>query len=915
MPGIQLNTFANHAQAGVDSRFALDGKGGLQATGKRNVANIFTRAWDCITRSDEQIAANKAAASSFIGALREEYGDEIANVMSRDLQAHLSKGRPLTGYRIEQVLAKAERMSNGIQAQNRQLLDECLPELTDWALRAMGNDTHPGVLNRGQAEQALRQAIEGSPAFLQQPFLNAVHFLMDMFGEDGVGQATQEFLSHFKGAAKQALEREVSARLMPGSTALRGASGDGAIDRCFDTLPDEPRGRLKEIEAYLGGIIKASLRIDEDMSPSKVGSYVGMHEYLEGGVEYLQGLDTSGMSDIEKAYVEAMRDDAVHMQGLITERLGLQGLTSDQIRALTDVNREAGMLEQDIGESRLREVEPMCRETARKIGVSMETLRGVQPGNEEARMTLQSVMDRGENAMSIARGLPGAMVNGLRGEDLVSPRHEAHDILARLDEGGFDGPDIAWMHAQGLNVGDTVMRFSLEQVRLLKTQGLGIELGLQYLDKGVPIHPRTLVDDYRDELIVGEPKALGGGQVSKPYDVTYGRDRMVYKEPRINPETGEESGYGPSSKVLGINPEHPQMTVRNVATRVVDELLGFGLVPDTRIGVLGGKLGLVMGYAEGIAPRYTVDVDDTPRQWGKMMAVLGEEDADVLQSVKDGDPETVGILKDLVSATESRYELGAFDVTDSEQGRRILLLADGSPQEKEEARALLRGLPGKIEEGRVIQELRIIAMRQRGDRDLDFDDPVVRQGLVQLQLLDALTAQGDRHQANYIVTQDGSGNYTGVIAIDNDQAFGTKISNPNDLLRRVPGKMVMGPDGERRGGMQNLNGVMLPGVVDREMKAAFDKITSEALRAELAGLLPDPEIEVAVLRLNVIKGHLDQLEGKGMVIGTDEWGGDKANSALQDVHSSYVARDRKYINQLRQEEDLEREIPESQGSV
>src|SRR5690606_3477745 len=120
---------------------------------------------------------------------------------------------------------------------------------------------------------------------------------------------------------------------------------------------------------------------------------------------------------------------------------------------------------------------------------------------------------------------------------------EAHDILALLDEGGFDGPYIAWMHAQGLNVGDTVMRFSLEQVRLLKTQGLGIELGLQYLDKGVSIHPRTLVDDYRDELIVGEPKDLGGGQVSKPYDVTYGRDRMVYKEPRINPETGEESGY------------------------------------------------------------------------------------------------------------------------------------------------------------------------------------------------------------------------------------------------------------------------------------------------------------------------------------------------------------------------------------
>ncbi|MGY6270910.1 hypothetical protein ACXIUT_14555 [Achromobacter denitrificans] len=905
MTGIQLNSFVQHAQNATDTRLALDGDGGLQSTGKRNIGNIFTRAWDCITRSDAQIQANKATASGFVDALREEYGDEIANVMSRDLQAHLSKGRPLTGYRIEQVLAKAERMSSNIQAQNRQLLDNCLPQLTDLALRASGGGTHPGVLDRPQAMQALRQAIEGSEAFQQRSFLNAAHLLMDMFGDDGVGQATQEFLNHFQGTAKQALEHEISSRLLPGSTALRDASGDAAVDRCFNALPPETWGQLKEIEAYLGDTIKESLRMDEKLSPSMVGVYVGMHEYLEGAAEHLRSVDTEGMSDIENSYVEAMRDDAVHMQGLVRERLGLQGLTADEMRALADVNREAGMLEQDIGEGRLPEAGQACAGLKETLGRSLAVLRGIQPAGEDARKALESVIDRGEGALSVARDLPDALQNGLRGEDLAESEHDARDILARLGEGGFDGPDIAWMHTQGLNAGDTVMRFSPGQIQLLKSQGLSIELGLQYLDKGVPIHERTLVDDYRDELIIGEPKALGGGQVSKPYDVTYGRDRMVYKEPLINPETGEESGYGPSSRVLGIDSRHPQMTVRNVATRVVDELLGFNLVPDTRIGVLGGRLGLVMGYAEGIAPRYTVDVDDTPRQWGQMIAALGEDNPDLLQSVKDGDPETIEILKELVSANDSRYELGAFDVSDSEQGRRILQLASGLPQEREEARTLLGGLPGKIEGGAVIQELRITAMRQRGDRDLEFDDPVLRQGLVKLQLLDALTAQGDRHQANYIVAQDAGGRYTGVVAIDNDQAFGTKIGNPNDLLRRVPGKMVMGPDGLMRGGMQNLNGVMLPGVVDRDMKAAFDGIAAEALRARLAGLLPEQEIELAVQRLGVIKGHLEKLESEGMVIDPGEWGSGKATAALQDEHSSYVARDRKYIDQLRREENEE----------
>ncbi|SSW65717.1 hypothetical protein [Achromobacter agilis] len=905
MPGIQLNSFANHAQGAADSRFTLDDNGGLQSTGKRNIGNLFTRAWDCMTRSDAQVAANKAAANSFVSALREEYGDEIANVMSRDLQAQVSKGRPLTGYRIEQVLAKADRMSTHIQAQNGQLLDGCLPALTDWALRVTGGSSHPSVLGRAQTVQVLRQAIEGSQAFQQHAFQNAAHMLMDMFGEDGAGQAAQEFFDHFKGTAKQALEHEVSVRLMPGSTALRDTCGDDVINHCFSTLPGEEQGKLREIEAYLGDTIKESLRMDGKMSPSKVGVYVGMHEYLESSVEHLSGLDTSGMSDVEKSYVDAMRDDALLMQGMIKDRLGLQGLTSGQMRALTDVNRDAGMLEQDVGEGRLQQADQACRGLAQSLGDSLEILRGVAPGNAETRMVLTSVMERGESALSMARDLPGAVTKGLRSEDMVSSSHDARDVLARLGEGGFDGPDIAWMHAQGLNVGDTVMRFSSEQIQLLKVQGLSIELGLQYLDKGVPIHQRTLVDDYRDELIVGVPKALGGGQVSKPYDVTYGRDRMVYKEPQINPETGEESGFGPSSRVLGIDPGKPQMTVRNVATRVVDELLGFNLVPDTRIGVLDGKLGLVMGFAEGIAPRYTVDTDDTSRQWGQMVMAYGDENPDLLQSVKDGDPETVTVLMDLVRANDSRYELGAFDVTDTEQARQILQLADGSPDERETAQTLLRGLPGKIEDGRVIQELRITAMRQRGDRDLEFDDPVVRQGLVKLQLLDALTAQGDRHQANYIVTQDAGGRYTGVVAIDNDQAFGTKIGNPNDLLRRVSGKMVMGPDGVMRGGTQNLNGVMLPGVVDRDMKAAFDEMTPEALRAQLAGLLPDQEIELAAQRLAVIKSHLQQLERNGMVIDPADWGGDKVTAALQDEHSSYVARDRKYIGQLRQEEDLE----------
>ena len=709
---VSLNTYRDVASLGPNVRFKLDEQAELRADGRRNIGNIFTRAWDCITRSDAQVASNKALAQDFVQALREEYGDEIANTLSRDLSAQLSKGRPLTGYRMQQVMDKAERMSDNMQANNRQLLNECLSELTDSALARLGGKAQG--LDRFAAAAVIRQAIVDTPEFQEHGFKNALHLIMNEFGDDGDGYARQQFVEHFQDRALKTLE----CRLL------------------ISSLP-----------------LEKSVQLDVD---------------------------------------------------------------------------------------------------------HMTTSKG----------TMQ-------------------------------------DVVARLGEHGFDEEDLAWMHQQGMHVGDTVMRFSPEEIALLKGSGLGIEMGLQYLDKGIPIHERTLVGDYTDRQVLGVPRPLSGGAVSKPYDVTYGERRMVYKEPQFNPKTGAENGYGPTSRILGIDPQRPQMTVRNVATKAVDELLGFDLVPETRIGTLNGKLGLVMGYAQGISPRYDEDVNTTVEQWQMLSLCLHEFD-DPLQAVKDGNPKAVATITELLEANESRYDLNA-DITDSDMGRRILALSRGTPQEQEKAQEILGKILGRIEDGRVIQELRITTTKQRGD-EVDFEDPVLRRELVKLQLLDALTAQGDRHQANYIVRQDDLGRCTGLVAIDNDQAFGTRISNPNDLLFSVMrGGGVVGPDGVTRPGTDGLNGVLLPGVVDREMKAAFDRITADDLRQSLTGLLPAEEIATAVMRLAIIKSHLDTLEREGKIIEPGDWGGERATTALQGKFDSYVGRDRIYAETLRQSEATDRQ--------
>ena len=710
---VSLQTYGLAARQGVDDRIALDQQDGLRTDGKRNIGNIFTRAWDCINRSDAQVASNKAIARDFVQALREQYGDEIANTMSRDLSAQLSKGRPLTGYRMQQVMEKAERMSDNMQANNRQLLDDCLSELTDSALARLGDKARG--LDRFTAAVVIRQAISDSPEFKEHGFKNALHVIMNEFGDDGDGFAQQQFVEHFQDRALKTLE-------------------------CRLLISDLP-------------------------------------------------LDKSVQLDVDH----------------------------------------------------------------------MTTSKG----------TMQDVRDR-------------------------------------LGEQGFDEEDLAWMHRQRMHVGDTVMRFSPEQVALLKSRGLSIELGLQYLDKGIPIHERTLVDGYTDDQVLGVPTPLSGGAVSKPYDVTYGESRMVYKEPQINPKTGLESGYGPTSRLLGIDPQRPQMTVRNVATKAVDELLGFDLVPETGIGTLNGKLGLVMGYAEGITPRYDEDLNTTAQQWRTISLCLSAEHDDPLQAIKDGNPQAVASMKDLLEATDSRYELNV-DITDSPMGQRILAFSRGTPQEQEKAREILDKMLGRIEDGHVIQDLRITTTRQRGD-EVNFKDPVLRRELVKLQLMDALTAQGDRHQANYIVKHDIEGRCTGIVAIDNDQAFGPRVGNPNDLLFSVmQGAGVQGPDGIRRAGTEGLNGVMLPGVVDREMKAAFDAVTADDLRASLAGLLPSEEIAAAVMRLAIIKTHLETLEREGKIIEPDEWGGERATTALQGRYDSYVGRDRAYAETLRQDEETDRQ--------
>lgn len=298
--------------------------------------------------------------------------------------------------------------------------------------------------------------------------------------------------------------------------------------------------------------------------------------------------------------------------------------------------------------------------------------------------------------------------------------------------------------------------------------------------------------------------------------------RTVFKEARA----GE--GMGPASDTLGIDQGNPRMAVRNVATKVVNDLLDFNIVPETRFGTLDGKLGMVMSFATGVQP--------TPMR--------------------------------------------EVDITDEGFGQTILLTIQTSPDQAQDMREAFKA---------VVRDNRVYQLQPHSVTEINYENADLRRDMVKLQLLDALCGQGDRHGENYFIELDNDGNYQRLVAIDNDQAFGTRTDHPNQLLFRQDGDQL-DIDGQKFGD-PSMRGVLLPDVIDTNMRDSFMNLTPEALRDSLTGLLNDAEINSALRRLDAIKLHISNLPPE-QIIAPTAWGSDVATRALQDPERSYVGRER-----------------------
>ena len=130
--------------------------------------------------------------------------------------------------------------------------------------------------------------------------------------------------------------------------------------------------------------------------------------------------------------------------------------------------------------------------------------------------------------------------------------------------------------------------------------------------------------------------------------------------------------------------------------------------------------------------------------------------------------------------------------------------------------------------------------RNLGTSSMKNHDGRAMKQLADLQILDYICGNMDRHAANMLYQFDDNGKLIGVQGIDNDTAFGTAVPKYGDFV-----------------GHMTLPENML--AVSESMARRLHEITPEILKFSLRGYgLTEPELNAAVERMNVIKKAIEK---------------------------------------------------------
>jgi hypothetical protein len=357
------------------------------------------------------------------------------------------------------------------------------------------------------------------------------------------------------------------------------------------------------------------------------------------------------------------------------------------------------------------------------------------------------------------------------------------------------------------------------------------------IDRAIASGAINTVDKVTFKKRIGEHSAVG---FFKPNPKNNPKPKPKSK-PKKDAE-GEKVFLGDAAKSLGIT-DRPH--VRALASSAVAELLGLDVLARTIPAIIDGKWGTVSETARGLQLWKRTDTRELIKDRG-----IRDEDRKIVEAAKASKGDNWGTVfvdptTDLIQATDS---------------------PDGF-------------------------------IRRHYGRDyynFDFTKPKTQKGLNDLQWLDALTGQVDRHELNMFI-DPGSGQVTG---IDHDASFPADVHGGEEYLHTKK----YNPRGSHLG-QHNLG---LPALIDADTASRFENLSGNVNRSNLKRFdLNERELSAVNARLVAIKNHIKRLKNLGNVVGewdqatydfqTDTGDGDKYRRSYEEEGQSVTLNTNSYL--------------------
>ena len=132
---------------------------------------------------------------------------------------------------------------------------------------------------------------------------------------------------------------------------------------------------------------------------------------------------------------------------------------------------------------------------------------------------------------------------------------------------------------------------------------------------------------------------------------------------------------------------------------------------------------------------------------------------------------------------------------------------------------------------------------------VSLQDAVLQKALNQMQIIDAICGQLDRHAGNWFVEADAQGRVTGVSGMDLDMAFGKDLTDP---------------DGKQARKAMHYRG--MPQMVDADLAKRILLVEDDDIKTAVEGLLEKGEVDALVARFNVVKTKIQQIAKSGGLV-------------------------------------------------